>query len=197
MEATFKKRLLAYLIDLFILSFLVVIIISIFNIDNNGTLISLNKELTNIEEEYIESRITFNDYIKEYASINYMIDKQEFFVNIINAILIICLYILVPYFLDGQTIGKKILKIKIVKNNNKKLDLNTLIIRSILINYLGYMLITLGLIFILNSFSYFIVGLILTILELLLVIISSFMVLYKSEKRGIHDILVNTKVIDV
>lgn len=197
MEATFKKRLLAYLIDLFILSFLVVIIISIFNIDNNGTLISLNKELTNIEEEYIEERITFNDYIKEYASINYMIDKQEFLVNIINAILVIFLYILIPYFLDGQTIGKKILKIKIVKNNNKKLDLNTLIIRSILINYLGYMLITLGLIFILNSFSYFIVGLILTILELLLVIISSFMVLYKSEKRGIHDILVNTKVIDV
>ena len=69
--------------------------------------------------------------------------------------------------------------------------------RDLLINFIGYMLITLGLVFIIKDYSYFIVSFILTIFEVLLVIISTFMILYKSEKRGVHDYITSTQVIDV
>ena len=197
MQASFRKRLLAYLIDLFIFSFLVSLVVVAFKLDENQVLVNLTKQENVLAEQYLEGSMTFSNYVTEYSKVNYLIDKKEVLVNIVNTVLLIILYVFIPFFLKGQTLGKKLSKIKIVKTNDKKLDLNTLMIRAILINYIGYMLMTLGLVFILKDTSYFITSLILSIFEFLLVIISAFMVLYKSEKRGIHDYITNTKVVEV
>ena len=197
MQTSFIKRLLAYLIDLFIFSFLVLCVVSIFRIDENKILVNLTNQQNTINQAYLDGDMNFSNYVTEFSKVNYMIDKKEVLVNITNTVLLIILYVLVPFFLNGQTLGKKIVKIKIVKTNDKKLDLNTLMIRAILINFIGYMLITLLAVFIVKDFSYFIVTFILTIFELLLVIISTFMILYKSEKRGVHDYITKTKVIEV
>lgn len=197
MQTTFIKRLLAYLIDLFIFSLLVLCVVSIFKIDENKVLINLTEQQNNINQAYLDGDMSFSNYVSEFSKINYLIDKKEVLVNITNTILLIILYVFVPFFLKGQTLGKKLVGIKIVKLDNANPDLNTLMIRSLFINFIGYMLITLLAVFILKDFSYFIVTFILTIFELLLVIISTFMILYKSEKRAVHDYITQTKVIEV
>ncbi len=197
MQAKFVKRLFAYLIDLFVFGFLVLCVVSAFRLDDNKVLINLSDELSNLNQTYLDGNITFSNYIHEYSKINYLIDKNEVLVNILNVILLMILYVFIPFFTKGQTIGKKLANIKIIKTNNKKLDLNTLIVRSLLVNFLGNMLISLALVFILKDMSYYIPTLILTIFELLLVIISTFMILYKSEKRGIHDYITSTQVVEV
>ena len=197
MQAKFINRLFAYLIDLFIYGLLVLIVISIFKLDDNKLLVNLTNELENINQAFIDGNMNFSNYITEYSRISYLIDKNEVLVNIVNVVLLMTLYVFIPFFTKGQTIGKKIVKIKIAKINNKELDINTLIVRSLFINFIGHMLISLGLVFVLKDTGYYILSLILTIFELLLVIISIFMILYKSEKRGVHDYITGTQVIDV
>ena len=197
MQTKFIKRLLAYLIDLFVFGFLVLLVISIFKLDDNKLLVNLSNELENLNQAFLDGNISFSNYINEYSKINYLIDKNEVLVNIVNVVLLMVLYVFIPFFNKGQTIGKKIVKIRIVKTNNKELDLNTLIVRALLINFIGHMLVSLGMVFILKDTGYYMISLILTIFEVLLVIISTFMILYKSEKRGVHDYITSTQVIDV
>ena len=197
MQTKFIKRLLAYLIDLFVFGFLVLLVISIFKLDDNKLLVNLSNELDNLNQAFLDGNISFSNYINEYSKINYLIDKNEVLVNIVNVVLLMVLYVFIPFFSKGQTIGKKIVKIRIVKTNNKELDLNTLIVRALLINFIGHMLVSLGMVFILKDTGYYMISLILTIFEVLLVIISTFMILYKSEKRGVHDYITGTQVIDV
>ena len=197
MQTKFIKRLLAYLIDLFVFGFLVLLVISIFKLDDNKLLVNLSNELENLNQAFLDGNISFSNYINEYSKINYLIDKNEVLVNIVNVVLLMVLYVFIPFFSKGQTIGKKIVKIRIVKTNNKELDLNTLIVRALLINFIGHMLVSLGMVFILKDTGYYMISLILTIFEVLLVIISTFMILYKSEKRGVHDYITSTQVIDV
>lgn len=197
MNASLLKRSSAYLIDLFILGLLISIMLVIFNIGGNKNIEELNLQKDTISTEFINEEISYENYIHQISEIDYLIDREEIFVNVVNTMIIIMLYIFLPFYNDGSTIGKKIMKIKVVKEDGTKPSLNTLFLRSVLINYLGYLLISLLCIFILNSFSYFIVTFILTILEFLLVIISGFMVLYRHDKRAIHDVITRTKVVNM
>jgi uncharacterized RDD family membrane protein YckC len=52
-----------------------------------------------------------------------------------------------------------------------------------------------GFIFILKGYSYFIFTSVLGFIQLLLLIISMLMILYRKDKRGLHDLMGNTKVI--
>ena len=73
--------------------------------------------------------------------------------------------------------------------------MNSLLIRNIVINGLGSLLTSLVCIFILPGKLYFIVTSIFGIIQILLVIISGFMVLYRKDKRGLQDIFSKTKVV--
>lgn len=197
MNASFIRRMGAYLIDLFILGLLISMMLVIFNIGGNKNIKELETERNTISTKFINEEINYENYLYQYAEIDYLIDREQIFVNVVNTMIIMLLYIFLPFYMEGSTLGKKITKIKVVKEDGTKASLNTLFFRSMLINYLGYLLIALASIFILNSFGYFIVTLILTILEILLVIISSFMILYRHDKRGLHDIITHTKVVNI
>lgn len=197
MNASFIKRVMAYLIDLVILGVLICILMLVFNVNNNSNITELNEEISKLNSGYLDNSITYENYIHQYSETSYLIDREEIFVNIANTMIIMLMYIFIPFYMAGSTIGKKAMKIKIVNIDGTKPSLNTLFFRSLLINYLGYLLIALASIFILNSFSYFVVTFILTLFTILLVIISSFMILYRHDKCGLHDLIVHTKVVNI
>lgn len=197
MNASFIKRAIAYVIDMIILGVLVFGMLLVFNVDKNENIIELKSQMQQLATDYLDDSITYENYINQYAETTYLIDREEIFVNIVNTMLIMIIYIFIPFYMGGSTLGKKLMKIKVVKDDGSKVSLNILFFRSLLINYLGYLLIALASIFILNNFSYFVVTLILTILEILLVIISSFMILYRHDKQGLHDLIVHTKVVNI
>ncbi|HPF82801.1 MAG TPA: RDD family protein [Bacilli bacterium] len=197
MNASFIKRFLAGLTDIIILGALIYLMMLVFNPTNNENIIKINNEIETLNSNLLEQEVSYQNYVNQYADLMYMLDKEEVMVNVFNVIFIIILYIIIPFITGGSTIGKKLLRIKVVKNNGDKLNLNEYFLRSLLINYLGYLLVTLALIFIVNSFSYFIIGLILILFEILLVIISAFMILYRHDKRGLHDLIAHTKVVNI
>lgn len=192
MKASARKRLCAYLIDSIIVSLIFSGIIMLVPTNRNITV--LESELTTLNEEYLKEEMSLEVYTNRYASIISSLDKENVFVVIIDILVLLGYFVFVPYYWDGKTIGMKIFKIRIKKEKGK-LSLNDLIIRCLIINGIGCSMISLCFVYLLPYFSYFILSTILGIIQLLLVIISSFMVIYRQDKKGIHDYLSGTQVV--
>jgi uncharacterized RDD family membrane protein YckC len=194
MKVSFKRRLIAYIIDLALLSILVTLTLVIFPNDKKE-IKQINNNINIITEDLLNDKIDNSQYLNMYAKYNYKLEKKQIKTNVLNFIYIIFLYILVPFFAGGQTIGKIVTKIKIVNEDNTDIQFNKLIIRSLFINFLIYPIVTIPLIYLFSAKIYFILSLFLILIEFLLVLFTIFMVLYRHDRKGIHDILTKTKVI--
>lgn len=193
-KASLKKRLLAYLIDIVLIAIIVFLLGTLLPKNNNIDI--LNKELNDTTDRYFNKQIDFSIYFNQVALIFKDLDEARIMYSVINAILIFIYFIFIPYFFDGKTIGKKILKIKTVRNDKECLSLKNLVIKNMIDTGLMYMLFSLALIYILPSMSYFIFTLVLSILQISLMTISVFMIIKRKDKRGLNDILSGTKVIE-
>lgn len=99
------------------------------------------------------------------------------FFSFISLVLVLIFSTIIPiYVWNGQTIGKRILGIVVVKLNDEEVDLQTLLIRNIFI-ILGAVKI---------PFFTYLINLIQFIDALSI---------FKSDKRMIHDLMANTKVV--
>lgn len=193
-KASFGKRILAYLIDIILVMVVVVLLETLLPRNNNIDI--LNKEFNDTTDRYFNKQIDFSIYFNQVALIFKDLDEARIMYSVINAILIFIYFIFVPYFFDGKTIGKKILKIKTVRNDKECLSLKNLVIKNMIDTGLMYMLFSLALIYILPSMSYFIFTLVLSILQISLMTISVCMIIKRKDKRGLNDILSGTKVIE-
>lgn len=139
------KRLLAYLIDMAVVFVLFLMV---------GAFVKPNiyeQKLKELNEQYVLKNVDFKQYKDEYITITQEIDKSNFSVNLVTTIFIIIVFIIIPYFKNGQTIGLAIMKIEINKKN-----LSSLFIRSLIVNGLGYMLLMFSILFLVNDSIYFV-----------------------------------------
>ena len=97
-----------------------------------------------------------------------------FATGIIFAILLLIYYIVIPLFFKGQTVGKKVFKLQIVKENGEPLDTRTMFYRE-----------GIGRIFV-NFASLGIT-----------VIVSTIIMSLREDKKSLSDILAKTKVVDL
>ncbi len=195
MNASFKKRLCAYLIDI-VLVVIIVTIISLF-IPISDNAITLNQEMVNLQDSYLKGDINFTQYFNGSAEIVKDLDQEQIIFYVLMAIVIIAYFVIWPFYHSGQTFGKKKLKIRVVKNNDKDATINDLLIRNVIINSLGYLLIQLLIVFVLPSESYYITLTTLSFIQLIIVLFSAFMIIKRKDKCGIHDLIAKTKVIEV
>jgi len=194
MNTTFKDRFLAYLIDMFIMLIFIALVSLILN-GNNTNITNLNVELDTLKDSYLNKSIGFSQFTHNYGEIAYDIDKYQVLNYIIDAFFIIGYFVFLPFFMNGQTLGKKITHIKVIEENNKYLGLNNLMMRSFITTGLLAMLISLALIYIASGWVYFVTVSIINFIQFLLVIISAFMIIYRRDKCGIEDIIGHTKVV--
>jgi len=195
MNASFKKRFFAYMIDILILN-IALYLVSVF-IPVSDSLVNLNNELININNSYINNELDISTYINRYADIAYDIDKELFISNLIACVVIICYFVVYPLYNNGMTLGKKLFGIRIVKNSDDEVSANELIVRYLFINGLGVSILSLCFLFILNNVYYVGAISLLGFLQFLVVIISIFMILYRRDKRSLPDLIAGTKVIEV
>lgn len=192
-NANFWKRLTAYMIDIFLLWIALFIVELI--IPRSNLYFETDRALTLISEQFVVGKISITTFLNGYANLIRIADKEQLFLSLANVIFIMIYFCAMPYFFDGQTFGKKIMGIKIARKDKECLTLKSLLIRNIVINGLGSLLTSLVCIFILPGKLYFAVTSIFGIIQILLVIISGFMVLYRKDKRGLQDIFSGTKVV--
>ena len=213
------KRLAAYIIDIMLISLVIAFIAynPYINMNYNkynevydeyeNYYDSYNKSLDKLKDDLNNEVITNDDYDKELTTLNksyieeslnyrYRLDKLSTVTTFLT-ILTILLYFVVIQYAYGTTIGKKLLKIKIVSNNDKPLTLLNYFIRSLLLY--GVVINTLNLIFIIiiSKSNYIIYSDVIYIVSYIIETAIAFSIIFTKNNRGIHDMISNTKVVEV
>lgn len=201
------KRFTAYLIDLIIISLLITLLGQIkFLNPFESKYENVAKEYeTYYEDNFSDTKsLSLNDLTdKKYLNLIHDLSYYSMSYTIIEIIVIISYFTLFPLFFNGQTIGKKICKIKIVNNIEKnKLSFINLLIRTILypiwtsiILYttLSNIILLLSVIFF-KGIVYFYTNLIISIVFAIYSYIDVIMLFAKD--KSLHDLISNTKVIE-
>lgn len=192
MKAKFFDRLTAYIIDVIIISLITSIIFTSIPTNNK----ELEKQLSSLQDEVLSNNITYEEFVDEYQDLYYKNKKDTMTQSAITLTITIAYFVIFQYMNKGQTIGKKILHLRVVDNNTEKpLSIFKGLIRSLLIwNILSG---TLGivLIYILNKESYITSYLFISSIESIFIFITAMFTLYRKDNRGLHDIIINSKVI--
>lgn len=197
MKATFIQRFLAYVIDMILIILIVNIIGNAFN---QKQLKELDKELNDklntvesVEQFYDDSS---EELLNELADIQYRIDKASAPITAVNIIISIGYFIIFQYMNNGQTLGKKLFKIKVQSEKKEKLSLMQITVRSLLINVIAFNFINVLAVVFLSKDLYLAVNSIVTFGQWIIFIASVLLILYNKDKNGVHDMLAKTKVIN-
>ena len=200
MSATFGRRFASYIIDFLILSFALNLVMLI--IPENKNVTKLNKQLEEVTSEYVESggasisASEMQKYVNDSASLSYRIDKENFLYSIIVIVIYILYYVVFQFFNKGQTLGKKLMGIRVEKENGE-LTINDFIFRSFIINSLLYSMITLVLLFTTKDVAYLYSIGILGFIQFVVMLVSALMIGIRKDKKALQDIITKTKVVEV
>lgn len=164
---------------------------------NNNSAPNIRRLLSCLIDWYICSvLISASTVILESFSLDIL--QLSVLIAIFAIIITFIYYVGISYLLGGQTIGKKLLNLKIVKTDNSKLSFKTLFFREILGTFIIEGSIMAGsnyfreLLQICTSFNILIpLSIISSIITIFSIIVSQF----NKDKRLLHDYIANTKVI--
>lgn len=189
MEATFGQRLCAYFIDFIIISILL-------------TLVTYSMDFTKRKEIYDEMLNYYSEYdptnleqTEKLLDLQYQYSKESIPTTAISLIITIGYFVVFQYLNNGQSIGKKLLKIRIVGKDNSKVNIMQIFIRSIFIYQIILSITDLIIIYTLNKTDYLNIYGILTWINSIFIIISALFILYRKDKRGLHDFMAKTYVV--
>ena len=193
MKASFIKRAVAQIIDMFIVS----IIISIISMSFSTSRIEkLNDEVNNLMNDYVSGDIDSKEYITKYIDITYDINKASINTNLVYLVVCIGYFLIFQYLNKGATIGKKFMKIRIVSNDNTDITFLQMFIRTSIINEILPMIMIFVLVFLTSGISFFIGYSLISFIENIFVIICIFMILCRKDNLALHDIMSSSMVIE-
>lgn len=186
------KRIIAYIIDIFIISMLSYLLYtSIFT--NNAELYQEKSE--SYLKEIIYSGSSELDE-NELINMNYELAKLQNPRLIINLGLSIFYFSILSYIWNGKTLGKKLLKIKVVPIKGKNLNSALYILRGILITNSIFNLLD-----IINTYAF--TGMTWYKVQEMIaygkIILSSSIIgvmIFRDDERGLHDLICKTNVIE-
>ena len=195
MKPVSYKRILAYLIDIFIVICIATILTMFIPVSEEYT--NQMNELNAVLEDYSSGDISETEYLEKFNDISYIVNKESVQVSIVSVVLSTIYFVVLAYYMNGQTFGKKIMKIQVVSANSKKLTMNNYLIRSLIVDSILMNTISIVTILFLEKSSYLkVYDVISTIFGAVYVIIFA-MILFRQDGRGLHDLLANTKVISL
>ena len=193
MKANSYKRVLAYLVDVMIISFVSLLLTYFVPTSENYN--KLNKEFETLTIDYRNQEVTMEEYLEKGTDINYQLNKEGIPQTIVSTVLSIIYFVVLAYFMNGETLGKKLMKIKITSNNDKKLTMNNYLIRALVIDSVLMNIITIITILLFSKDIYLTSYNIISYIFSFVYIVSLAMILFSKNGRGLQDILANTKVI--
>lgn len=195
------KRVMAYIIDILLVSIVMSPIINWKVINPYIDEYSENyNEYVELVEQANNGEIDPNDeeYQDKIVELNYNVNKYKVISSSISIGSNLLYFVILQWALKGQTLGKKIMKIRVVaKNENKKLNIGNYLLRSIILNNVIFSIILIVFVYLMSARSYYTLCLIISYLQLLVMAIIMLMVVLRKDYRGLHDVIAGTKVIDL
>lgn len=192
---TSLKRIIAFVIDIVIVS-LVVSLLNYLPIDPyKDKYQEKYKEYTElIQKNTEEGSQEFKDEIIE---VNYEVYKYRTYSSIISAGALILYFGVLQLVLDGQTLGKKIMKIRVVSNKDKKLNFWSYLIRIVVLNNIWLSLLNVGAAYVVSGVKFYYVTYVIGMISSLVYMLNLIMIMFRNDNRGLHDMIAGTKVMDM
>ena len=132
MNSFTHRRILAFVIDVLIVAIISSLVtMAIPETKEYKNALKGYKETTT---KYANKEIDEKTFTNDFKSYSYIMNKESVSVSIVSLIMIIVYFVVICYFMNGQTIGKRILRLKIISNNGNKLTMNNFLLRSLIIN---------------------------------------------------------------
>ena len=187
------KRIFTYFIDLFFVSLIssIIVMIPIFKYDpvkveeQTNELYSsiLETGSADVDEDILVTRL-------------YNLERSSTSLTAITTFITFIYFGVAAFINNGRTLGKMIMKIKVVPIKGNKLNPGLFILRTLLITSIIPNLISVISIFYLSPNTWYnLTGIISQIQEFFFLIILGFMI-FRDDERGLHDLICQTKVID-
>lgn len=202
------RRISAFLIDIFLVTFISTIFSSISYVNpfigNYKVAYDEYREIYKSESESVLTNPTIKnvvDYSNKMSKQIYKIDYSMLFNNIYYLVFSFLYFVLFAYFTNGQTLGKKLFKLKVVRQDGEKVKLSNLMLRTLLSGSSIFMgvniivVIQLLLLMISQNQVYFYAILFSSMISYVIEIIG-LVLLFSKEHRSLDDIIGSTKVID-
>ncbi len=192
---TSLKRIIAFVIDIVIVS-LVVSLINLLPLD------PYKDKYKDAYEKYNEvvqksTEDEKNDYKDEIIELNYEVYKYRTYSSMFSATALILYFGVLPLVMNGQTLGKKIMKLRVISNNEKKLNFWKYLIRIVILNNIWLSLINIGAVYVVSGVKFYYVTYVISMLSSLIYMLNLIMVMFRKDNRGLHDMVAGTKVIEV
>lgn len=181
------KRFSAFLIDALVI--LLIFMMLYFFIPTND-LNNISNNITDLTEKVLNSEMGRLNYFQEFSKNMYILDHSRVVFNGINTMIIMLYFILIPILTRGYTLGLYITGLKLKGN----LTIKNLFLRNLISTGLLYLILSIILVYTTKDTLYFSLLSILGIIQFLLVIISTFMIIYREDKKGLQDIISSIEV---
>ena len=186
------QRVVAYLIDIIIVGIITSLLT--FWIPQSEKYESAIKEEEEYFELYTDKKIEINEYVDKVYETRYVLEKETVFSSIVSIVITFAYFATFQYY-NGQTLGKKLMHIKVVSCDEKEVTHLQLAIRALIINECLFGIVSTIMLFIIKSDQYlYTVGLV-EFIQVIIVIISLLMIVVRNDKKGLHDILCKTEVV--
>lgn len=195
---TSLKRIIAYIIDIAVVTIFVTLVaklpINPYLSEYNENYNAYNKLI----EDYKNNEVSEDIYKEKLIEYNYELGKTNVINGSITIVSLVLYFGVVQLLLGGQTLGKRILKLKLVsKDENKKLHFGNYLLRTVVLNNILFRVLILVGVFFLGKTTYYHFSSTLTFIESIVESVILVMVVLKSDNRGLHDMIASTKVIDI
>lgn len=193
-KAYFLQRLLAYVLDMTIV-LLVSTLIS-YPFISTKAVDKLNKQSSEILEKYQNQEISAKTYFNQSMDNSYQLSKETGLTNIVTIVVYVLYFIVYQMYMNGQTIGKRIMKIRIVKNKDGTLSMNDMLVRGLINNYI-LANILIAIFVLINRNTYVYGSSIVQIIQYAILIASIFMIIIRKDGRSVADLICGTKVVSL
>ena len=194
MKKTTARRFGAYIMDMIIIA----LISSMF----------LKIEFINPKyDEYLKVYNEYLDYTSEIKDIkqlendskitdlSYDLAKTGIASSIISLVVTTLYFVGFQYLNRGQTLGKKVFKIKVVDGDNGRVKLYQLLVRSLLINSILTSFITILAVAFLSKAAYFKTIQFTQLFDVTVLCASFILMMFREDGKGLHDMIAGTKVV--
>ena len=153
------------------------------------------------KSEYKKAKEKLDNYKKEYANdikkYNYKLSKTSTFATIMSMCVVILYFGILQYFMNGQTLGKKLMKIRVVKNKEGKLNILNFILRCIILNGIIANILLVTFVYIFNAGDFYNASYIVSNAQSIVEFIILIMIFMTKDNRGLHDYIASTKVVEL
>ncbi|MBQ6134874.1 MAG: RDD family protein [Bacilli bacterium] len=191
-KALFLQRLVAFILDAILVSTLSSLIATPF-VDTDK-ITRLEKQTREVFEKYKEKDTPVEEFISEYYHVYYQMSRSSGIITLIDIFVAVLYFVVYQTCMNGQTIGKKLMKIRVVPDSGE-LSYNQMIFRSFISNSILIDIILFIFMLFAEKDLFFYVSVIFEGLQYIIILLSVFMIMNSKDGCAIHDRIVHTKVL--